>query len=59
MLKKQFPHALAYRKLARIYHPDKSKAADRDKNTIKFREIQEAYEFLVKHLSALNFFFTT
>jgi hypothetical protein len=49
----------AYRKLARIYHPDKSKAADRDKNTIKFREIQEAYEFLVKHLSALNFFFTT
>jgi len=49
----------AYRKLARIYHPDKSKPADRDKNTVKFGEIQEAYEFLVKHLSAWNFFFTS
>jgi DnaJ-class molecular chaperone len=38
--------------IVQIYHPNKSKPADRDKKTVKFREIQEAYEFLVKHLSA-------
>ena len=35
-----------YRRLALIYHPDKNKATDAIN---KFREIQEAYEYIIKY----------
>lgn len=36
----------AFRKLARQWHPDHAKAADRDQAESKFKEINEAYEVL-------------
>lgn len=36
----------AYRKLAVKYHPDKCKGIDKEKNTLLFQKITEAYEIL-------------
>lgn len=41
--------AASYRKLAKIWHPDRHKnPADKEKASKKFMEIQEAYEALSK-----------
>ena len=39
----------SYRKLAQIYHPDKSNPSDKEFHEEKFKEIAEAYEILVNN----------
>lgn len=40
-----------YHKLALLYHPDKNKS---EESTIKFRELKDAYEFLLQELDLLK-----